>query len=132
MKNTEIVKQFFTEGYGTKNYQAVMNLLAPDYYDHSPAAARSNADAIGILKIVADAFDVQEIAFLDVFGDGEMVATRIRYTMIHIGAYAGFPASGNRVCFEALENFRVQNGKIAESWGYWPDKDIEQQLAAKS
>lgn len=132
MKNTEIVKQFFTEGYGTKNYQAVMNLLAPDYYDHSPAAARSNADAVGILKIVADAFEVQEIAFLDVFGDGEMVATRIRYTMIHIGSYAGFPASSNRVCFEALEYFRVQNGKIAESWGYWPDKDIEQQLAAKS
>ena len=29
---------------------------------------------------------------------------------------------------EALENFRVADGKIVESWGYWPDKEIETKL----
>ena len=26
------------------------------------------------------------------------------------------------------ENFKVVNGKIVESWGYWPDKEIEEKL----
>lgn len=30
--------------------------------------------------------------------------------------------------FEALENFRVENARIVESWGYWPDREIEQKL----
>jgi hypothetical protein len=32
------------------------------------------------------------------------------------------------LCFEALENFRLEDGKIVESWGYWPDKEIERIL----
>ncbi len=42
----------------------------------------------------------------------------------------GVPATGKRIIFEALENFRIEKGKIVESWGYWPDKDIEQKLNA--
>ena len=32
------------------------------------------------------------------------------------------------ISFEALENFKVVDGKIVESWGYWPDKEIEAKL----
>ena len=38
------------------------------------------------------------------------------------------PATGKRLRFEALEHFRVEDGRIAESWGYWPDKEIEEKL----
>ena len=37
-------------------------------------------------------------------------------------------ATGRHITFEALENFRVENAKIVESWGYWPDREIEQKL----
>lgn len=40
----------------------------------------------------------------------------------------GIPATGKRIVFEALENFRVVEGRIAESWGYWPDLEIERKL----
>lgn len=57
-----------------------------------------------------------------------MVATRVLYDGIHIGTCMGVPATGKHITFEALENFKVENGKITESWGYWPDKEIEQKL----
>lgn len=50
-----------------------------------------------------------------------MVATRVLYDGIHT-------ATGKHITFEALENFKVENGKITESWGYWPDKEIEEKL----
>lgn len=125
MTDQELVVRFFEEGYVRKNYDFIMECLADNYVDHSPAGARSNRDAIGILRIVADMFGDLKLEVLDVFGEKGMVATRIRYDGIHIGECAGVPATGKRIVFEALENFRVENGRIVESWGYWPDKEIE-------
>ena len=130
MINTEIVYRFFKEGYESKNYDFVMKYLADDYIDHSPAGARSNRDAVGILKIVAGQFSSLTVKVLDVFVEGDMVASRVLYDGIHSGTCMGVPATGKRIIFEALENFRIEKGKIVESWGYWPDKDIEQKLNA--
>ncbi|MBQ4060326.1 MAG: ester cyclase, partial [Lachnospiraceae bacterium] len=40
-----------------------------------------------------------------------MVATRILYQGIHAGTCMGIPATGKHISFEALENFRVVDGK---------------------
>lgn len=128
MINTEIVYRFFKEGYESKNYDFVMNYLADDYMDHSPAGARGNAQAVGILKTVADQFSDLSIQMLDIFSDNEMVATRVLYQGVHSGTCMGIAATGKKISFEALENFKVVDGKIVESWGYWPDKEIEEKL----
>ena len=128
MINTEIVYRFFKEGYESKNYDFVMNYLADDYMDHSPAGARGNAQAVGILKTVADQFSDLSIQMLDIFADNEMVATRVLYQGVHSGTCMGIAATGKKISFEALENFKVVDGKIVESWGYWPDKEMEETL----
>ena len=66
---------------------------------------------------------------LDIFSDNEMVATRVLYQGVHSGTCMGIAATGKKISFEALENFKVVDGKIVESWGYWPDKEIEQKLS---
>lgn len=128
MINTEIVYRFFKEGYESKNYDFVMKYLADDYIDHSPAGARGNAQAVGILKTVTDQFSDLSIQMLDIFSDNEMVATRVLYQGVHSGTCMGIAATGKKISFEALENFKVVDGKIVESWGYWPDKEIEEKL----
>ena len=128
MTNTEIVYRFFKDGYENKDYNFVMSCVSQDYIDHSPAGARSNAQAVGILKIVASQFSELKVEMLDIFGDKDMVATRVLYEGIHTGECMGIPATGKKISFEALENFKVADGKIVESWGYWPDKEIEAKL----
>lgn len=128
MTEKDIVYNFFKEGYENKNYDYVMEHVSEEYIDHSPAGARSNVDAVNILKIIEEQFSDLKIEVLDIFSENEMVATRIRYDGIHTGTCMGISATGKRIDFEALENFKVINGKIVESWGYWPDKEIEQKL----
>lgn len=128
MTNCEIVSSFFKEGYENRNYDRVLSLMSEDYVDHSPAGARGNAQAVEILKIVATQFSGLTVEMLDIFSEGEMVATRVLYDGIQSGTCMGIPASGKRIQFEALENFRVASGKIVESWGYWPDREIEEKL----
>ena len=128
MDNREIVIRFFDEGYTNKNYDYIMQHVSEDYYDHSPAGARSNKAAVEILKIVAQQFSDLKITVLDAFSQGNMVATRVLYEGVHTGECMGIAPTGKRICFEALENFRLEDGKIVESWGYWPDKEIERIL----
>lgn len=105
-----------------------MAYLSENYIDHSPAGARGNAQAVEILRIVASQLSDLTVELLDVFADGDMVASRVRYEGVHTGIMMGIPATGKRISFEALENFRIADGKIVESWGYWPDREIEDKL----
>lgn len=128
MDDKELVIRFFAEGYVKKNYDFVLEHVSENYIDHSPAGARSNQDAVGILKVVSETFGDMCIAVEDIFAENGMVATRIRFDAVHTGTYAGIAATGRHITFEALENFKTADGKIIESWGYWPDKAIEDML----
>ena len=130
MNDKELVSRFFLEGYEHKNFDFILECLAEDYLDHSPAGARSNRDAVGILKAVSGTFGDMHVTMEDIFSENGMVGTRVRYEAVHIGEWMGIAATGWRISFEALENFKVADGKIVESWGYWPDKEIERLLRA--
>ena len=122
MDDKELVSRFFTEGYEHQNFDFILECLAEDYLDHSPAGARSNRDAVGILKSVSGMFADMHVTIEDIFSENGMVGTRVRYEAVHIGEWMGIAATGRPVAFEALENFKVADGKIVESWGYWPTK----------
>lgn len=126
--NKEIVKKFFKEGYENHNYDKVMSIVADNYIDNSPAGARSNKDAVEILKIIENTFTDLKIDIMDIFEENNMVATRVKYSGIHSGECMKIEATGKAITFEALENFKLQDGKIIESWGYWPDMEIKKKL----
>lgn len=130
MNNKEIAAQFFQEGYVRHHYEAVMELVSETYLDHSPAGARSNQDCVNILKCVERQLQGMKVEIRELFGEGDLVAARVCFEAVHAGEYMGIPATGKRIRFEALESFRMEKGKIVESWGYWPDKEIERQLLA--
>ena len=132
MTNKELVSRFFKEGYEKQNYDFVMDSLSDDYVDHSPAGARGNVQAVAILKIVASQFSPLSVQILDIFSENDMVAVRVFFEGIHTGVCMGIPPTGKRIRFEALEHFKVVGGKIVESWGYWPDKEIEKTLRTLS
>lgn len=125
MNEKELVIRFFTEGYQNKNYDFILKCLSDDYIDHSPAGARSNQDAVNILTAVSKIFGDMQVVVKDVFSENGMVAARVQYNAVHIGEYMGIAPTGRSISFEALENFKVIDGKIVESWGYWNDKEIE-------
>ena len=125
MSNKELVVRFFMEGYQNKNYDFILKCLSENYIDHSPAGAKSNQEAVNILIAVSKMFGDMQVSIEDIFSENGMVAARIRYKAVHIGECMGIAATGRNISFEALENFKVADGKIVESWGYWPDKEIE-------
>ena len=128
MTNKELVTSFFLEGYVHHNYDFLMEHLAADYFDNSPCAARTNLECVNVLKGTEKTFRDMEVEILDLIEEDSKVAVRARFIATHSAEAYGIPATGKRICFEALEVFRMENGRIAESWGYWPDMEIKELL----
>lgn len=128
MTNKEIVTQFFMDGYVHLNFNNLLNIIAEDYLDHSPCAARSNKECIDILKNTAANFSNMQVKICDLIEETDKVAVRVLFSCKHTGVIFNIPATNKNIQFEALEIFRISNGKIVESWGYWPDMSIKEQV----
>lgn len=130
MTNKEIVKGFFQKAYEEQDYDFVMEYFSEDYLDHSPAGAKSNKGAVEILKGAAKTFENMRVEVLDLFEEEGMVAVRLLFRGKHVGEFAGIAPTGKEIVFEALEHFKLIDGKVTESWGYWPDMEIINKLKA--
>ena len=126
--NKELVMGFFMEGYVRHNYAFLMEHMAADYFDNSPCAARTNLECVNVLKGTEQIFPDLQVEILDMIEENDKVAVRACFTGTHSAELCGVPATGKKIGFEALEVFRTENGKIAESWGYWPDMQIRELL----
>ena len=128
MTNKELVTEFFMEGYVRHNYNFLMENMAADYFDHSPCAARSNQACVDVLKNTEKTFTNMEVEILDLIEENNKVTVRARFTATHSAKFYDIQPTGKRISFEALEIFRMENGLIVESWGYWPEMSIREQL----
>lgn len=124
LSNKEVVKVFFEKGYNDNDYSVIANILAPDYYDHSPAGARCPEDAINILKIVQGSFPDMRVDIIDLIEEDNKVVGRFNFCATHSIEYMGIKPTNKKIEWEAIEIFRMEDGIIVESWGYWPDSEI--------
>jgi predicted ester cyclase len=51
-----------------------------------------------------------------IVAEGDTVAVRYVVEATHQGALLGIPATGKRVRWDAVDVYRVSNGKIVEEW----------------
>jgi predicted ester cyclase len=91
----------------TGNLDAAQELFfAPDYAD----AARQ--EAADFRRGFPDVVSTIE----DLIAEGDKVVARWRSRATHQGEYMGIPPSGEEVEFTGISVYRIEGGKIAESW----------------
>ena len=127
LTNKEVIEGFF-DIYNSKDYQALSQYFAPNYNDHGIPEVKCLEDAIEILKITHTAFPDIKVVIDDLIEEDNKVVFRGHFSATHLGEFAGIPPSGAKVEFEALEIFKLENGKVTESWGYWPMTIITKQI----
>lgn len=124
MTNKEVVVRFFTDGYVLHDYDSLMRIVSDDYFDHSICAARSNRECVEILKNTQKVFPDMQVEVQDLIEEDNKITIRAVFTGTHSAPIYNVPTTHKKISFEALEIFRVDQEKIVESWGYWPDGEI--------
>ncbi len=90
----------------TGNLDAAQELFAPDYAD----AARQ--EAADFRRGFPDVVSTIE----DLIAEGDKVVARWRSRATHQGEYMGISPTGKDVEFTGISIYRIEEGKIAESW----------------
>jgi steroid delta-isomerase-like uncharacterized protein len=86
----------------------------PAYLSDSTRRGRDEHDAL--LRSYRDAFPDLRVSLLDAFGEGDRVLARTTWHGTHLGEFAGVPGTGKPVILTALTIYRMDGGRIAETW----------------
>ncbi len=104
----------------TGNLDAAGELFVPEYAE---AAKKEAADFRQGFPDVVSTIE-------DLIAEGDKVVARWRAQATHQGEYMGIPPTGNRVDFTGISVYRIEAGKIAESWNVEDDLGLMRQIGA--
>lgn len=132
-ENKALVRRFYEDVMGNGKVQALDEVCAPDFVDHSPMPGQAPG-----LKGMKDAFAMWMGAFTDMklnveemIAEGDSVATRFSLSVKHTGEIMGAPPTGKSVTFHALDMIKVRNGKCAEAWHFGDEMMVLASLGVK-
>jgi predicted ester cyclase len=66
----------------------------------------------------------------DLIAEGDRVAARWKSRATHLGEYAGVPPTGKEVEFTGISVYRIEGGRIAESWTVEDELGLMRQIGA--
>ena len=121
--NKALVRRFYEE-IDNGNIDAMDELVAQDYFDHSPPPLPNLAPGREGLK---QAFRIFWTAtpgrhqIEDQIAEGDRVVTRLTCSGKHEGDLPGAPRTGNELRMTSITIHRIADGKLAEKWA---EKDV--------
>ncbi|MEU2037790.1 ester cyclase [Nocardia niwae] len=121
--NKALVRRFYQE-IDAGNVDAMDDLVAEDYLDHSPPPFPGLGPGREGLKQAFRMFWAAtpgRHVIEDQVAEGDRVVTRLTAHGRHTGDLPGIPATGNELTMTGTAIHRIADGKIAEKWS---DKDV--------
>ena len=116
-ENVEVIKRAVAAANDRTMATAAPHIIAPGFVRHDPADALPGvAGSGGFMQALRSAMPDLRVTTEDIFGAGDRVAMRFRVTGTHTGEVLGIPPTGRRVEFSGINIYRLEHGKIAETW----------------
>jgi steroid delta-isomerase-like uncharacterized protein len=121
-ENKAIVNRF-GEASNAKNFDAIRELLAPDFVRHCQATpevvVRNREEFLQYLKTDAAIVPDSRQTVQHLVAEGDLVAFWVNYEGMQEGQMGPFPPSHKRMQLDISGIFRIHNGKLAELWVTW-------------
>jgi steroid delta-isomerase-like uncharacterized protein len=133
--NCQLVRRFIDEVFNAGNFDAVDEMLSPDYAHHDPTTQEFGSGMEGFKRLIGyyrDAFPDLEIALDDQFAAGDRVVDRWTGRGTHRGELMGIQATGRPVSASGISIHRLEDGRIAETWNNYDAAGMLRQLGAIS
>jgi len=128
-QNEAVAHRWHLEAVQEGNTDLADQILAPDVIVHGNGQEFRGADAAKqIAAALKVAFPDIRITHHEAIASDDRVAIRWTADATHGGDYVGMPASNQRIHFEGLDFFHLQDGKITEMWIEYDNLGMAQQL----
>jgi len=131
-EENKLVIRRWIEAWNTNDLDAAEGLLQDDYVRHDanlPDIVGPQAERQFVAAALA-AFPDLRFEAQHLVAEDDLVVSRLTAQGTHRGEFMGVPASGHHVDFQAVETFRIVDGKIAEQWVVMDVLGLLKQLGA--
>ena len=120
--NIDVVRRWLDEGWTGGDMAVADDLLTDDFLLHDPVANREVAGRAAEQALISGFRKaIPDLAFTidDVVADGDSVTIRWTAEGTHAGELLGVPGTGRALMIRGVDMYRLQDGRIAESWTFW-------------
>jgi predicted SnoaL-like aldol condensation-catalyzing enzyme len=115
--NKEIVEAFCTAVFINHDLSTLDQLMRDDYIQHNPDVPQGKAGFIQFFMQTFKAIPDFRYSLKQIVADRDLVWMHSTTTGTHTGGeWLGVQPTGNRLKFDVVDMFRLQDGKIAEHW----------------
>jgi steroid delta-isomerase-like uncharacterized protein len=131
-RNKDIILRSHLEVWNRARYELLEQLYTEDFSAHFICGTGANGiDGMGaFIKEHRQSFPDWTERVVDIIAEGDRVVTRYRSTGTHKGSFQGIEATGKKFTVNEVSIYRLENGKIAEQWGFPDGLDLVTQLTS--
>jgi predicted SnoaL-like aldol condensation-catalyzing enzyme len=115
--NKEVVSRFLDDVFVQHDLTRLDEYMRDDYIQHNPDCPQGKDGFLEFFGVIFGALPDFRYSVKKVVADGDIVMAWCTTSGTHAGSdFLGQPASGNRVRFDVVDIFRMEEGLIAEHW----------------
>jgi predicted ester cyclase len=116
--NVELVRDYTRRVFNEHNPEFAAEFVAPDVKWHGGTlgSIEGSDNLVALLRGFIGALPDLNAQEQDIVADGDTVAVRFVVEATHEGELLGIAPTGRRVRWDAVDVYRVRDGKISEEW----------------
>lgn len=116
--NVEVVREYTRRVFNGHAPELALEYVTPDVKWHGGTLGTIEGaeNLVGLLQGFIGALPDLNAQEQDIVADGNTVAVRFVVEATHKGNLLGFEATGRRVRWDAVDVYRLEDGKITEEW----------------
>lgn len=132
--NNEAVRIFIEEVWNMKDFNKLETLLADTtaFHVNNFYAPNGNTETTASsINEWYDAFPDFKYSIQQIIGEGDFVATYLRFTGTQKAKFIGIESLGNKIDVSEMMLFRFKNKRIIEIWTVWDVNTMKAQMLKK-
>lgn len=127
--NKALDRRYFDDVLNAGRLEVIDEICAENYAGHVPGFPTNDREGdkqlVGMMRA---GFPDLRFTMDDQIAEGDLVLHRLTARGTHRGEFMGIPATGRSVEVTGMNINRIENGRIAESWGVIDVLGLMQQL----
>ncbi len=117
IQNKEIVENFINTVFVKHDFTNLDKIMRDDYIQHNPDVAQGKIGFTQFFETTFQAMPDFKYTIKKIVAEGDIVMAYCTTSGTHTGGkWLEKAATGNRLKFDVVDIFRIQDGQIAEHW----------------
>ena len=115
-ENKKLVETLYASVFQEHDFSKLDEIMRDDYIQHNEDVPQGKAGFKEFFKDMFRAMPDFRYTMKKIVAEGDIVMMYSTTTATHSGEWLGNPATGNKLDFDVVDIFRIEDGKIAEHW----------------